>query len=184
MPPDDEFHPYALELGITPALIAERRLCAFAEAVVLEPAEIGADGRQHLLIPGAARAWREMAAAAEDDGIRIFIVSAFRSVERQADILRRKLAAGLSIERILAVSAPPGFSEHHTGRAVDVATPGVAVLEESFADTAAFAWLERRAADFDFRLSYPAGNPQGYRYEPWHWCYREDDAEPTLLIPT
>jgi hypothetical protein len=42
-------------------------------------------------------------------------VSAFRSVERQAEIVRRKLAAGGRIEEILTVCAPPGFSEHHTG---------------------------------------------------------------------
>ncbi|MDP2370951.1 D-alanyl-D-alanine carboxypeptidase family protein, partial [Rhodoferax sp.] len=105
------------------------------------------------------------------DGIDLFIVSAFRSVERQAEIVRRKLASGQSLETILAVSAPPGFSEHHSGRAVDLSTPGVAPLEPAFDQSPAFAWLVQRAAVFGFRLSFPEGNAQGYQYEPWHWCF-------------
>ncbi|HTH44124.1 MAG TPA: D-alanyl-D-alanine carboxypeptidase family protein [Oxalicibacterium sp.] len=43
--------------------------------------------------------------------------------------------------------------------------------EEEFADTEAFRWLERHAARFDFKLSYPRGNALGFIYEPWHWCH-------------
>jgi zinc D-Ala-D-Ala carboxypeptidase len=159
------------ELGISPALLETRGLVPCAEAVQLEVAEIGANGKEHLLAPEAASAWRQMKAAASGEGISLLIVSAFRSVDRQVEIVRRKLKAGQRMEDILCVSAPPGFSEHHTGRAIDIGTEGSADLEEAFAETAAFAWLRKHAQCFGFTLSYPRDNPQGYQYEPWHWCY-------------
>jgi len=113
-----------------------------------------------------------MQAAAHADGVALRIASAFRSIERQAEIVRAKLARGLSLDAILEVSAPPGYSEHHTGRAVDVTTDGVRPLEIEFETTDAFRWLSRRAGEFGFLLSYPAGNGHGYAYEPWHWCHR------------
>jgi D-alanyl-D-alanine carboxypeptidase len=134
--------------------------------------ERGSDGREHLLVPQAASAWRSLQTAALDAGVSLFIVSAFRSIERQAEIVRRKLGAGLGIEEILTVCAPPGFSEHHTGRAVDVSTKESPSLEIEFDQTPAFAWLVAHAHEFGFHLSYPKGNSQGYQYEPWHWCYQ------------
>ena len=80
--------------------------------------------------------------------------------------------ASLSLDSILEVSAPPGYSEHHTGRAVDITTDDSPELEIEFERTAAFRWLCRRAGDFGFSLSYPQGNRHGYAYEPWHWCHR------------
>ena len=161
------------ELDIPPLLIAARRLRPFSEAKHLEIAEVSVDGREHLLIPEAAAAWRQMKRAAAGDGIALSIVSAYRSIQRQAEIVRRKLKAGKSLEQILAVSAPPGYSEHHSGRAVDLTTPQAPQLESAFAETPAFEWLERRAHEFGFVLSYPAGNPEGYEFEPWHWCCHE-----------
>jgi D-alanyl-D-alanine carboxypeptidase len=167
------------ELGISRDALADRGLPACEEAACLEVAEVGRDGREHLLVEPAATAWRALKAAALDDGISLFIVSAFRSIERQAEIVRRKLAEGRCIDDILAVCAPPGFSEHHSGRAVDVSTPGVPSLEIEFEQTPAFAWLDGRAHEFAFYLSYPRGNALGYQYEPWHWCYH--DAQPVAL---
>src|SRR5882724_7591906 len=91
-------------------LVAARSLVLQQEAGELVVAELGADGKEHLLVPAAARGWRELSAAARADGVSIKIVSAFRSVDRQAEIVRGKLARGLSLEAILCVSAPPGYS--------------------------------------------------------------------------
>ena len=159
-------------LQIPAALIAEKGLIYQPEAVELVIAEVGDDGREHRLTPAAAADWRAMQAAARIDGVALRIASAFRSIERQAEIVRAKLARGLSLDAILEVSAPPGYSEHHTGRAVDVTTDGVRPLEIEFETTDAFRWLSRRAGEFGFLLSYPAGNGHGYAYEPWHWCHR------------
>ena len=159
-------------LQIHPDRIAAKGLTLQAEAEKLVLAEIGDDGREHRLTPAAAAGWRAMRAAAEADGVAIRIASAFRSVQRQAEIVRSKLEQGFSLDSILEVSAPPGYSEHHTGRAIDITTDDTPAFEIEFERTAAFRWLCRRAGEFGFALSYPHGNPHGYAYEPWHWCHR------------
>lgn len=162
------------ELGIPAELIAARALPWHPETRALVVAERGEDGREHLLAPAAAAAWKRLNSTARNDRIQLSIASAFRSVKRQADIVRGKLEAGSSIEAALRVCAPPGFSEHHTGRAVDVDTPDCPPLDGAFAETEAFRWLSLRARDFGFSLSYPKGNAQGYAFEPWHWCFHGD----------
>ena len=164
-------------LAISTDLIAARSLVLHPEARKLVVAATGDDGSEYLLAPTAAAKWREMSAAALTDGVVIKIASAFRSVDRQAEIVRAKLAEGLSLDAVLCVSAPPGYSEHHSGRAIDVTTDeGVAPLEPEFEKTRAFRWLSKNAGRFGFVLSYPAENPYGYDYEPWHWCYRSSEA--------
>ena len=159
------------ELGIPAALVAARALPLHSEARELVVAERDGDGRDHLLVPAAAAAWKRLRAAAHGDGVQLHIASAFRSVGRQAEIVREKLQSGLGIDANLSVCAPPGFSEHHSGRAVDVDTPDCPPLDGAFAQTAAYRWLSSHAQRFGFVLSYPEGNAQGYQFEPWHWCF-------------
>ena len=123
------------------------------------------------MFPAAAQAWRSMHQQAAGEGIELQAVSAFRSVDYQAGIVRRKLDKGLTMEEILAVTAAPGFSEHHTGRAIDITSPGFPVLEEEFEKSAAFEWLQLHAATFGFRMSFPRGNRHKVAYEPWHWAW-------------
>ena len=162
---------YLAEFGLSSKTISERGLVVFEEAELLEVAEVGPDGKEYLLIPAAAKNWHLLKQAAASDGESIFIVSGFRSISRQARIFRAKLEAGQSIEDIMKVFAPPGFSEHHSGRAVDLSTPGNTEPEFAFETTTAFQWLRDNAMRFGYRLSYPRGNAYGYEYEPWHWCY-------------
>lgn len=159
-------------LGISTDLIAARSLALHPEAQELVVAETGEDGKEHRLAPEAAAKWREMRAAALSDGVTLKIISAFRGIDRQAEIIRSKLHQGLSLSAILCTSAPPGYSEHHSGRAIDVSTEGEGALEPEFAGTAAYRWLSENAEKFGFVLSFPADNPYGYTFEPWHWCYR------------
>jgi len=121
-----------------------------------------------------AQAWRAMQAAASRDGVALEAISGYRSHDYQLGIFRRKLARGQTVEQILRVNAAPGFSEHHGGRVLDVSTPGEPAAEESFEGTPAFAWLQARAAEHGFEMSYPRGNPHGIDYEPWHWRHAED----------
>lgn len=148
-----------------------RNLPRHGEAALLARAARDRFGRTHWLQPAAAQALARLASAAQAQGIELEVVSSFRSVRDQARIVARKLAQGQSIEQILAVNAPPGYSEHHTGCAVDFAVPGAPLLTEAFENSAAFAWLSAHAGRFGFRLSYPRDNPQGFVYEPWHWCF-------------
>jgi D-alanyl-D-alanine carboxypeptidase len=161
------------EFGI-PADYAQKRqlpLCEEARELV----SIGTDilGREQRLAPRAAAAWEAMRAAAERDGVRLLAVSGFRSVEYQATLIRRKLDRGMAVADVLKINAAPGYSEHHTGRALDLTTPESQPLEVGFETTAAYAWLTRHADEHGFRLSYPRNNPHGINYEPWHWAFHD-----------
>ncbi|BET66318.1 hypothetical protein ASA1KI_12360 [Opitutales bacterium ASA1] len=147
-----------------------------AEATDLVAVGRDCHDRDAFLSAPAAAAWKQLVAAASIDGVELLLVSAFRSHARQAEIVRRKRERGLEWDAILRVSAYPGFSEHHTGRAVDIGTPGACDLEETFENTLAFAWLARNASTFGFTLSYPRDNPHGIAYEPWHWCWSPNVA--------
>jgi D-alanyl-D-alanine carboxypeptidase len=110
--------------------------------------------------------------AANSAGVSLFLISAFRSIEYQHELIDKKLVEGQAIEDILKVNAAPGYSEHHTGRAIDVGTIGCDALVEEFEDTKAFQWLNINAQEFGFIQSYPKNNSSGIDYEPWHWCFQ------------
>lgn len=159
---------------IPPQLLEQRKLLVQQEATELVLAETGEDGWQYLLTPTANLAWQAMKQAASQDGIALLMISAFRSIARQTEIISNKLAEGKTLEDILLICAPPGYSEHHTGRAIDIATPEDPELEISFDTTTAFAWLQSNAGRFGFHMSYPPGNSSGFQYEPWHWCFQPE----------
>lgn len=161
-------------LGIPGDYAAQRGLTLQPEAESLVVARVLQNGRELKLEPVTAARWAMMRESAEKAGVTLLLISGFRSVEAQRDILRRKLDAGTRLEEILTVNAAPGYSEHHTGRAVDIGTPGCPPLSEEFETTVAFAWLKEHAARYGFRLSYPRQNPFGVIYEPWHWFRAED----------
>jgi D-alanyl-D-alanine carboxypeptidase len=157
------------ELGIPADYAIARRLPYYAEALRLVDVGPNPLGRMQRLTPEAAERWAQMAAAAENDGIRLLIVSGFRTFEYQAELIRKKLAGGQEIGEILRVNAAPGFSQHHTGNAIDIATPGSRPLTEEFEHSPAFRWLTANAALFGFSMTYPKDNSAGFIYEPWHW---------------
>ena len=136
--------------------------------------DIGVDvfDRAQRLRMEAANAWTGLVEAASLDGVTVQLVSAYRSLEYQADLIQRKIEAGESIADVLNRIAAPGYSEHQGGCAVDVTSPDIDPLTELFEETQAFRWLVASAVDHRFVLSYPRSNPYGVVYEPWHWCYR------------
>jgi D-alanyl-D-alanine carboxypeptidase len=158
------------ELGI-PASYAASGVPPYYDEVA-DLVEIGPNlvGLMQRLRPDAAASWQQMVAAAAADGIQLLIVSGFRDFEYQAGLIRRKLEAGQEIGEILKVNAAPGYSQHHTGCAVDIATPGSRPLTEEFEESEAFEWLHRRGTEFGFSMTYPRKNPHGFIYEPWHWA--------------
>lgn len=151
--------------------------------LVAEPSVLGLAGtdryrRPLWLVDPAARAWKRLRDAALRDGVMLEAISGYRSHDYQLGIFERKLARGLSVDDILSVNAAPGYSEHHSGCALDLGAPGEPAAEESFERTAEFEWLTRRAREFGFVMSYPRGNPHGIVYEPWHWCWKPNAAAP------
>lgn len=145
--------------------------------VVPEPSRLWFAGfdryrRPLWLTAATSHAWQRMRAAAAGEGVVLDAISGYRSHAYQLGIFRRKLARGIALDAILAVNAAPGYSEHHSGRALDIGTPGEPPAEESFENTPAFRWLRARADEFGFVMSYPRDNPHGIVHEPWHWCFR------------
>lgn len=158
-------------LGINTNYIQQCMLPLCEEPPLLVATELDHFERPQQLTPQALSAWQAMKQAAAEQGVRLFLISAFRSLQYQQDLIARKLDKGLSLEQILKVNAAPGFSEHHTGRAIDIGSDEATILEVSFEKTPAFQWLINNAQQFDYHLSYPRGNPHGIEYEPWHWCF-------------
>lgn len=149
---------------------------AYKEAPQSELEPISNDGEMKLR-SSAARAYREMVSAAEAEGVALVPLSAFRSVAEQQQVyFDVKAERNQSVTQRAAVSAPPGYSEHHTGYAIDLGdgnTPATN-LSPTFDETAAFKWLQANAARFNFEISFPKDNKQGVTYEPWHWRFIGD----------
>ncbi len=162
-----------LSLGISEAHILANKLKVHDQPTLksLEVVDIDFEGKPFILEVLAATAWRAMKDAAEKDRVYLRPFSGFRSYLHQKNLIERHLKNGRMLESILTHIAIPGFSEHHSGRAVDIHADGKSVLEEEFEGTQEFLWLHENASRFDFRLSYPRDNNQGIVYEPWHWFY-------------
>jgi zinc D-Ala-D-Ala carboxypeptidase len=125
----------------------------------------------------SAQAFEAMIAAAAADGVRLVPISGFRSLSDQQQLFFDvKAERGQAATQRAEVSAPPGYSEHHTGYAIDVGDWNAPAtdLNPDFEKTAAFQWLQTHAVRFNFELSFPKGNSQGVSYEPWHWRFVGD----------
>ena len=75
------------------------------------------------------------------------------------------------IEDILKYNKLPGFSEHHSGRAIDITNCPNAGLSDDFVYTDEYRWLLDNCDRFGFRLTYKEGNNTDIMFEPWHWYY-------------
>ncbi len=170
--PSQRIDEWFAKLGLPADYASRHQLKPVAEAHALVDIGLDIHGRAQRLSPETAQAWASMEAAARADGIVLQVVSAYRSIDYQAGLIERKLAQGLSIDDILKVSAAPGYSEHHSGHALDLTTPNTPQLEQGFAQTPAYAWLQAHAGEFEFAESYGPDNPHGLIWEPWHWAYR------------
>ncbi|ODU95396.1 MAG: hypothetical protein BGP23_08420 [Lysobacterales bacterium 66-474] len=163
-------------LGVPADYAAKHNLLPQPEARDLVPVPRDVYGRKVEMVAPAADALKAMFAAAARDGVKLETVSGFRSMDYQTGLIRRKLKKGMTIGKALSINAVPGYSEHQTGCAVDLTTPGVPAADGSFSQSKAFAWLQKHGAEYGFHLSFPPGNQYGYEYEPWHWRYIADSA--------
>ena len=130
-------------------------------------------GRVVQLRAEAAAAFRAMQQAARDAGVELTPISGYRTKSYQEGLFSRAIRKYGTTQSAARWVAPPGYSEHHAGIAIDIGaldSPETDV-ETTFEDTAAFAWLKVNAHRFDFEMSFPRDNPQGVSYEPWHWRY-------------
>ena len=133
--------------------------------VLIEPnIEVHIDMRDSLL---------KMREEAKKDGIYLVFLSGYRSINLQNEIFYSlKSFRNQEAAERARVSAPPGYSEHSTGFAIDIgdATQRETDFETEFENTDAFKWLIKNAAKFHFKLSFTKDN-KFIDYEPWHWRY-------------
>lgn len=140
----------------------------------------------HSLRPDAAEALLAMQAAARQEGHALVVLSAFRPIALQNQLFFAvKAERNQSASDRARVSAPPGFSEHSTGYAVDLGDGHAAEthLSARFEQTGTYRWLADNAARFHFHLSFPRDNRQGVAYEPWHWRYEGSTEALRLFEP-
>ena len=118
--------------------------------------------------------FKEMQFMAAQRGISLQLLSGYRSIDLQRDIFyeNKSIRNQTAVERSM-VSAPPGYSEHSTGYAIDVGDGNFPEthFEVEFEQTPAFKWMKRFAPKYHFVLSFPPNNKQGVTYEPWHWRF-------------
>ena len=145
----------------------------YEQASLSELEAVTSDGRVRLR-KEAAQKFIQMQSDARRQGVILTALSGFRTVSEQEYLFfaikaqRRQNAS----ERA-KVSAPPGYSEHHTGYAIDIGDGNLPAtnFSTSFEETKAFQWLEKNAPRYSFELSFGKDNLQGISYEPWHWRY-------------
>lgn len=121
---------------------------------------------------------KKMIEDAKKEKVYLGIRSAYRDSAEQAyqfyylgDLYKQ------TMKQRLKHTAPPKFSEHHTGFAIDFMD-----LQNtgnnysiSFEQTPAFKWLQKNACRYGFVMSFPKNNKQNIQYEPWHWRYEGND---------
>ena len=134
----------------------------------------GENFRDERLHQDAAIALHQMIASARVNGVWLVPASGFRDLSQQHDLFERQTILKGTPEAAARVSAPPGYSEHHTGYAIDLADGSLSQnndISPTFAQSPAYAWLSENAKTFGFELSFPKNNKQGIAFEPWHWRY-------------
>lgn len=147
------------------------------------------EGKNYALLPDANKSLIEMSAAAQKEGIKIKVVSSYRSFERQKSIWNRKFSnfrnQGIeeeeAIEKIIEYSTLPGTSRHHWGTEIDIidAEPpeeGDVLLPHKFHDQGPYnslrEWMQIHAQEYNFFLPYTCNeNRTGFKYEPWHYSF-------------
>ena len=119
----------------------------------------------------AAAALDRMLQAAREEGIRMWVLSAYRSWDKQQHLYEHRLRKS---GRHQSTVARPGHSEHQLGLAVDLTDGNLeTLLKPAFADTRAGRWLRKNAPRFGFAQSYTSANQSrtGFSAEPWHYRY-------------
>lgn len=124
----------------------------------------------------ALEAFNKLQAALLEEGVIIELDSTYRSVAYQQG-LWDDWTVEFGEEYVKKYVAVPGYSEHHTGLAIDICIEKdgkrINDNDEMIAEREIFAKIHARLAEFGFILRYPEGAESitGYGYEPWHFRY-------------
>ncbi len=107
-----------------------------------------------------------MLSKARLDGVDLKVESAYRSIHYQTRIFVRMLNKGRSFDDIIRYVAPPGYSQHMLGTAMDFYPSNWA-----FAETEQYQWLQENGQQFGFEETYSKYNRFRMPWEAWHWNY-------------
>lgn len=119
-----------------------------------------------------AAAFILMYAAAREQGVWLLAAQGYRTLEYQEQGIRKAMETE-SEEQVMRRFAPPGFSEHHSGLALDVNGGVFHAGEPRKNNKAAWKWLAGHCHEFGFMIKNLPGKEQvtGTIYEPWHIRY-------------
>lgn len=109
----------------------------------------------------------EMAKAAKNDNIKLYVVSGYRTEKQQNGLFNNNVKRN-GIEHALMYSAKSNYSEHQLGLAIDINNVNV-----KFEKTKEYTWLKENSYKYGFIERYPKNKEfiTGYGYEPWHYRY-------------
>lgn len=118
----------------------------------------------------AIDAYNQLYLAAAAAGQSFYVTSSYRSYSDQIATYNYWVSVS-GVSGADTYSARPGYSEHQTGLAFDVAA-GSCTLD-CFGSTAQYTWLQEHAAEYGFIQRYYAGSEAitGYKAEEWHYRY-------------
>lgn len=129
----------------------------------------------------AYKQYKKLAKELKDEGIIIKLDSTYRSVKAQKELWDEWSAdPEKGPEYVKKYVAVPGYSEHHTGLAIDICLEKDGQLiydnDEMKAEREIFEKIHSKLAKYGFILRYPEGKKYstGYDYEPWHFRYIND----------
>ena len=115
----------------------------------------------------------------EREGVYVDLDNARRSVAVQQRIMD-DFTAEYGADYAAKIVAEPGYSEHHTGLALDlyliIDGNDVYLNEDMVQYPEIWSKIHAKLADYGFILRYPDGKEHltGYAYEPWHIRYIDD----------
>jgi zinc D-Ala-D-Ala carboxypeptidase len=107
-----------------------------------------------------------MGRAAQQEGIQLKVISAYRSADTQEKILKRKMTIGSNGQQVLQSVALPAHTTHQTGMAIDLYPNNFL-----FYQTPAYRWLKKNSTQFGFIELFPENNTHGMNAEPWHFMF-------------
>lgn len=135
-----------------------------------------ASGRNEKLNNDAASSFEKMRSDAAKEGINLYALSGYRSKEEQTTLWNQQVAKQGSEEAAAKISAPPGYSEHHTGYAIDIGTSPSTDLSSSFESTPAYKWVQQNGKRYGFEQSFTGQPGQGADEEAWHYRFVGSDS--------
>lgn len=167
-PPTPSIEPSTVsgQLGAVHGVGNQDQLVALPSRLTQKDEYVHADAYQPLMA---------MIKHAEQDGIRLSVVSAYRSYDHQKRIWENKWGNADNADtqkalKILEYSSFPGTSRHHWGTDIDFNSVNLSYWQ-SDEGRRVHQWLSQNAPQYGFCQTYGYDRSGGYAVEDWHWSH-------------